>query len=275
MNWLLIFFAFDLLLGILVALGIRGQAKAWATERKLEIEKLFSTAKPTDKIFQKSDVSRLPPPVQRYLIKSIREGTPYTSRVHLKQTGQIRFNQRWINVEAEQYYSVTPPNFIWVAKMKLGPAWISARDRYLSGKGGMLIKVLSAVPLFDVRGPEIDHASLLRYLSELPWLPTALLSDNITWKEIDDRAAEATITDGALSAAGVFHFNGADEIISFESPGRFRSDTGKITPWSGAFSNYQDFNGFRIPAEGKAVWNAPEGDFEYVRLKVEKAEFKA
>ncbi len=273
MNWLLIFLAFDLIFGILIALWLRRGTADWNESRRKEIEKLLAGANPVEKTFRHSDLNRLPPPVQRYLRKSIKEGTPFVSRVHLKQSGQMRFNQRWIQIEADQYYSVTPPAFTWIAKMKLGPAWVAARDRYSNGKGNMIIKVLSSLPLFDVRGPEMDHASLLRFLSELPWLPTAFLSENITWKEIDDRAAEATITDGGVAATGTFHFNGTDEITEFTSPGRFRNETGKIEPWSGTWSNYCEFGGFRIPTEGNAVWNAPEGDFEYVRLKVETAEF--
>lgn len=273
MEWLLVFFAVDLILGILIAIALGRGIRGWSVERKAEIEKLLSKAKPVDRIFSQADVSCLPPPLQRYLTKAIRHGTPYVSRLHLKQTGQMRFNQRWINIEADQYYSVEPLSFSWIARMKLGPAWVSARDRYSNGKGNMVIKILSSVPLFDVRGPEMDHASLLRYLSELPWLPTAFLSDNITWKTLNDHTAEATITDSGITAAGTFQFNDADEIVSFVSPERFRNETGKMTPWSGTWSNYREFDNFRIPTEGNAVWNDPQGDFEYIRLKIETAEF--
>ncbi len=273
MEWLLIFLAFDLIFGILITLWIMRQVKDWNSKRQKEIEQLFSAAKLTGKQYSRDDTAHLPPPVQRYLIKSIKEGTPYVARAQLKQTGQMRFNNRWISVEADQYYTVEPANFIWLAKMKIGPVWIAARDRYQSGKGNMLIKILSAVPLFNSLGPEIDHASLLRYLSELPWLPTAMLSDNITWTEHDDRAAEATITNGGVSASGVFHFNRDDEITEFTSPGRFRTDTGKNTPWSGTFSNYQTLDGVRIPLEGKAIWNEAGGNFEYFHVKIERAEF--
>ena len=273
MTWLLVFLAFDLIVGILMALLIGRGARNWTESRRLEIEKLTAKAQPMEKTFSNSDVDHLPPPVRRYLRKSIQEGAPFISRVHLKQSGRMRFNQRWIPIEADQYYSVTPPAFTWVAKMKLGPTWVAARDRYSDGKGKMLISILSTFPLFDVKGPDMDRASLLRYLSELPWLPTAFLSDNIAWKEINDRAAEATVTDNGVTATGTFHFNESDEIIGFTSPGRFRNDTGKITPWSGTWSSYQEFDGFRVPTAGNAVWNAPDGDFEYVRLQVEGAKF--
>jgi hypothetical protein len=273
MTWLIAFLIFDLLVGILMAFLIGRGARNWTESRSLEIERLNAKAQRVEKTFSNSDLAHLPPPLQRYLRKSIKEGAPFISRLHLKQSGQMRFNQRWIPIEADQYYSVTPSAFTWNARMKLGPAWVAARDRYSNGKGNMLISILSTFPLFDVRGPEMDHASLLRYLSELPWLPTAFLSDNITWREIDDRNVAATITDKGVTASGIFHFNDENEIVAFISSGRFRNDTGKMTPWSGTWSNYREFNGFRIPAEGNAVWNAPDGDFEYVRLKIEDAQF--
>ncbi|XUX00892.1 MAG: DUF6544 family protein [Dehalogenimonas sp.] len=273
MIWLIIFLAFDLIVGILMALLIGRGSKTWNESRRVEIERVNSGAQPVNQTFDTSAISHLPAPVQRYLTKSIKKGTSYIRRLHLKQTGQMRFNQRWIKIEADQYYSVSPPAFTWVAKMKLGPAWVAARDRYSNGKGNMLISILSTFPLFDVRGPEMDHASLLRYLSELPWLPTAFLEGNITWKAIDDQTAGATISDSGITASGIFRFNSEDEIVAFISSGRFRNDTGKMTPWSGTWSNYREFNGFRIPTEGNAVWNAPEGDFEYIRLKVEDAQF--
>ncbi|MEN8614798.1 DUF6544 family protein [Dehalogenimonas sp. THU2] len=273
MNWWLLFFAIDLILGILIAVWLTRRVKDWTTARRKEVDELLSDAQPIDKTFRQTDVTRLPPPVQRYLKKVVKEGTPYISTAHLKQSGKIRFNNRWINLSANQYYTVEPTGFIWNAKMKLGPAWLTTRDCCQKGKGNMLIHVLSALPLFDVTGKEMDHASILRYLSELPWLPTAFLHDSIRWEAVDDSSAKATITDGGLSASGVFHFNGNDEITSFTSSGRFRSDTGKITPWSGTFSNYREFGGILIPSEGSAIWNAPGEDFEYVRLTIESVEY--
>jgi len=273
MTWLIAFLVFDLIVAILMAVLIGRGSKNWNESRRVEIETLNAGAQTLEKTFEVSSIAEFPAPVRRYLTKVVKPGTPYVSRLHLKQTGQMRFNQRWIKIEADQYYSVVPTAFSWVARMKLGPAWVAARDRYSNGKGNMLISILSTFPLFDVRGPKMDHASLLRYLSELPVLPTAILAGNITWKAIDDQTAGATISDSGITASGIFRFNSEDEIVAFISSGRFRNDTGKMTPWSGTWSHYQEFNGFRIPTEGNAVWNAPEGDFEYIRLKVEKAEF--
>ena len=275
MNWWLVFFAIDLAFGILITVWISQQAKKWSQSRRKEENDLLSAATTIYKNFETGDTSHLPAPVRRYLEKNIEKGTPYIYTARLCQSGKIRFNNRWINFNASQYYSVEPPAFTWTAKMKLGPAWITARDRYNNGKGNMLIKILSTLPLFDVSSKEMDHASLMRYLSELPWLPTALLSSNIRWHEIDDHSAKATLNNGRIEAFGTFHFNDDDEIDGFVTPGRFRSDTGKMTPWSGTFDNYQDFGNIRIPTKAGATWNAAEENFEYINITIENAGFNS
>jgi hypothetical protein len=272
-DWIIGFFVVDFLLAVLIGIFIAKRIKEWSTARQQEINKLLNAATPLNKTFNRADADKLPPPVRRFMLKAVKEGAACISTARLKQNGRMRFNDRWIKLDARQYYSVQPAGFIWDAKMKLGPAWITARDRYQNHKGNMLIKILSALPLFDVKSREMDHASILRHLSELPWLPTALLADNIHWDNIDDRSAKATITDGDLSASGTFYFNEQDEITGFAAPERFRSDSGKMEPWSGNFSNYQEFGGYRIPTAARAVWNAPDGDFEYIQLAISEAAF--
>ena len=52
--------------------------------------------------------------------------------------------------------------------------------------GPMTIKAGSLFPIVDAAGPEMDQASLLRYLSEMPWFPSSFLRDRVTWEAVDD-----------------------------------------------------------------------------------------
>jgi hypothetical protein len=40
------------------------------------------------------------------------------------------------------------------------------------------------------------------------------------------------------------------------------------TPWGGAFRDYREVHGFRIPAQAVAWWDLPGGRFEYWRGEV-------
>ena len=273
MDWILIFIIVDFALAVLIGIFIARRVKEWTAAREREIRALTDNAHRQSASFDPENTAHLPAPVARYLRKSVDIGAPLISTAHLTQTGRIRFNDRWISLSADQYYSVEPAGFIWNARLKLGPAWITARDCCIGGKGNMLIKVLSALPLFNVSGPKMNHASMLRHLSELPWLPTALMSPDITWRPVDDRTAEATLTFGEISATGTFHFSDTDEITAFTATERYRSDTNRTEPWTGHFADYRRFGKYVIPTKAVAVWNSKDGDFEYIQLDITAAEF--
>ena len=71
-------------------------------------------------------------------------------------------------MQAEQYYTVTEPSFIWKANMAMMPIIsITARDKYVNGKGQMTIKALSLIPIANSSGQKVDQGTLQRYLAEI------------------------------------------------------------------------------------------------------------
>jgi hypothetical protein len=87
-------------------------------------------------------------------------------------------------VVAEQTLTINPPGFVWKARFKVaGLPLMSARDAYQDGRGHMYGKMAGLFTLFDARGLEmIDQGTLLRYLGEMVWFPTAFLGENIRWQ---------------------------------------------------------------------------------------------
>ncbi len=62
-------------------------------------------------------IRTLPEPVQRYLAYSGVLGKQMPRTIRLKQIGKIRQDEKsaWMKLEAVEYYSTTPPAFIWKA----------------------------------------------------------------------------------------------------------------------------------------------------------------
>jgi Family of unknown function (DUF6920) len=56
---------------------------------------------------------------------------------------------------------------------------ISATDQFSDGHGSIHIKLLSLITVANACGPEMDQGSVLRYLAEMIWFPTAWLSDYV------------------------------------------------------------------------------------------------
>lgn len=72
----------------------------------------------------------------------------------------------------------------------------------------MKVKMLSLFSIMDAHDDtNLDAGSLMRYLAELVWLPTALLpSENLRWTPIDDHRALATLTDSGTTVSLEFSF---------------------------------------------------------------------
>ncbi len=231
-------------------------------------------SKVQSKTFSFNDLEGLPEPVQRYFKYALRDGQEHIKFVRLKQVGEFRMkeNQSWMPIKAEQYFTTEDPAFIWRVKLTMAPfIWIEGRDMYYQGKGNMLIKLLSTITVADAAGSEMDISSLIRFLAEAPWFPTALLpSDYIEWKEIDSNSAQAVIKDNGYTASGIFTFNEKGEIIKFVTNDRYMEADGKYfkEQWAGYYRNYQEIEGMKIPIEGEVEWNLSDKDLQYAKLKI-------
>lgn len=242
-----------------------------------EVEMLLSKGEIHGEIIRKEEIEGLPQGVQRWLQYSGIIGQERISTLRSKQRGMMRLgeDQNWMPVEAEQYFTTEEPGFIWRAEVKAAPlVTIAARDKYLEGKGNMLIKPLSLFKAADATGKEIDQGTMLRYLAEIVWFPSAALENYIFWEEIDPNRARATMTNGDVEASGVFTFNEAGEMMEFEAErygefdGEFRLET-----WSITAKEYKRFNGIGIPTKGSVTWRLQEGDFTWYHFEVLDIEF--
>src|SRR4030042_1105660 len=152
----------------------------------------------------------LPEPVQRYLAYSGIVGKQIPHTIRLKQVGRIRQDAKsaWMKLEAVEYYSTTPPGFIWKVYMPNRRIPITlGRDAYLAGQGSMLIKMLSLFSMVNAAGSAVDQGAMMRYLNEMAWFPAAFLGENISWKAIDDGSAEVTLTDRGKRVSAILHFH--------------------------------------------------------------------
>ncbi len=207
----------------------------------------------------------LPEPVQRYLRYTGIVGKPLARTVYLRQQGRVRLaGQRWMPLAAQEWFSVRPPGFVWDATMRVAGLPVGrARDMYQDGQGRMLVKVASLVTVADVEGEEMDQGSMMRYLSELMWFPSAFLEDNISFQAIDATSARVTLTDRGKTATATLFFDAVGRLTNFVA--RRYAIAGKsrdLRTWSVPVTSYGEFEGLQLPARVKAVWKLAEGDRE-------------
>ena len=222
--------------------------------------------------------AQLPPPIQRHLAYAITPHAPATRTARLRHEGTFRTGpeQRWFPISGEQYFSIAHPGFVWFAGMHVAPLlWIQARDRLVGGRGDMLVKPLSAFAIADASGPEIDQGAALRWLAESVWFPYAFAGDAIEWASIDDHSARASLRHMGLPVNAVFEVDQEGRIAALHAE-RYRDLGGgrsALTPWSGRYTDYREFDGFRVPSGVEVTWNLPEGPFSYARFHITALEY--
>ncbi|MBO0935807.1 hypothetical protein J2I47_04525 [Fibrella sp. HMF5335] len=214
----------------------------------------------------------LPTPVQQWLTASGVVGHERIHTVRLRQRGLMRTspNGNWMPTSAEQYFSVDRPGFVWkadVRMMRFLP--LAGRDKYVDGRGNMLIKALSVVPVVDAADAKTDQGTLLRYLGEICWFPAAALSPYIAWQPIDDTHAQATMTYKGVTARATFAFDAQHRLVSVSAL-RYMGggNKGTLQQWYIPSHAWKTLHGVTIPVKGDVTWQLPTGDFTYYQWEI-------
>jgi hypothetical protein len=221
----------------------------------------------------------LPPVVQKWLRRTNIVGKEVIHVVHLKQQGEMRSkpNGKWMPVVAEQYNTIDKPGMIWTADVKAAPfIHMTARDKYENGKGNMLIKMMSLFPISNSKGNKIDQGTLVRYLAEITWFPSAALNRYIKWDQLSANRAEATMSYGGVMASGIFTFDNNGDVVSFEADRYLEGKEGSpLEKWFIQIepNGYKTFNDMRIAAKSNVTWKLKSGDFTWFKVNVTELDY--
>ncbi len=247
-------------------------------ENSDELQHLFSTQQyeNTQEPQETSFSDDLPKPVARWIDRCGIANHPKINAVWARQELKMKFKpgqQRWIQAIAEQYAFIDPAAFIWKVKLEMSPfVQIRGRDIFSSEKTEMHINANGLIDVVKANGRKTVEGSLIRYLGEMVWYPSAALSKNIHWKPVDSNTAIATMRFGAMSADARFTF---DELGRFKSLSAMRfmneKDEQRVE-WTTEALEWERFEGIEVPSRIRVSWLLPEGKWTW--LEVHVAEMK-
>lgn len=219
-----------------------------------------------------AELARLPAPVARWLEQSGVVGKPRATSVHLSQSGFLRTSPdgAWMPAHAEQDFAVDTPGFVWrvnVRMLKVLP--VLGRDAYSGGEGRMLITLGGLLRVVDASGDKTDQGTLLRFLGEMVWFPSAALEDYMRWEAIDERSARATMTYAGRSDSAVFEVDDAGRIVNVSAMRYLGGgEDARLESWVIPIEAWDTLDGVRIPVRGVVRWQLAAGDFDYYRWRV-------
>ena len=155
---------------------------------------------------------------------------------------------------------------------------VEVSHRFVGPSATMRVKLVGLFPLVNAGGPIMDKAETVTLFND--WCVVAsgaLISPNITWREIDAHTVNATFTNLAHTVCAVLTFNAAGELIDFVADGRGAvSADGKSfveMRWSTPLCDYRAFGAHRMASHGDGVWHAPAGDYSYLEFDIDDLEF--
>jgi hypothetical protein len=203
-------------------------------------------------------------PVARYLRYALPEKWHRRiARVRLEQEGTLRSGATgsWHAFTATESFMTRPIASRWDASVYMLPLLpFRVRDEYHDGTGTSRATLAGFIPVARIApSPESARASLLRYLCEAVWFPTALLpSDELRWRALDDRRASVTITDRGTTVGMTAEFS-ADGALVRATSERYRDEGGRLvlTPWTCEYGVYECVEGMMIPLRGVVSWTFP------------------
>jgi len=228
-----------------------------------------------------AELAGLPPPVAAHLRAAGVVGQPRATVARLRHGGRFLPSRDvgWKPIAGE--YVVTPgaPAFLWYGRIRVAPLVpVVARDGFSLGHGRMRVKLFGAIPVADVRGPEMDQAGFDRLLAELTLVPTALLpGPSLRWEPIDEGSARAILTSGGLRASLVFRRDPATGAATLEMQrGHQEGDRIVPRPFRARISGEPlRAGGFALRRRLEGSWLLPEGELAYVDFVIEEARFEA
>lgn len=246
--------------------------KMYLNEVRAELDR----CPPYDGVFTEEGISILPEPVQRYFRHCGYIGREMMTNAKIIWNDvnfKLSPDKPWIKIKYEQYNFVCEPSrFAYIYSKMFGIIPFEGRDKYLDGQGNMLGRLAGLITMFNATGREINISAAVTYLSECLLVPACALQDYINWEPQGPNQVKAIFEYKQIKVEGIFTFDNDGKFIKFETDERYM-DNGKSKPerykWSVVLDKYIEMGGIKIPSRGKAVWNLPDGDYEYFNGNVE------
>jgi hypothetical protein len=246
-----------------------------------EVKQFMLTAEYIQKLFAEHDIEHLPQPVQKYFRYCGFIGQPKSDCAQIvwdQSHIRMRPNQKMMRLKTYQHNFVSEPSRLaYMRANMLGVIPFEGRDKYHNGQGHMLGTLARMIKIFDQKDLEIAQGGAIVLLAESLLLPLYAIQPYIHWEPIDEFTAKARFIHKDVDVGGTFHFNALGEYIRFTTNERPYSLPGggyELTPYTIQIRSYQQQGDIRIAKEVAAIWNLPQGDYEYWKGTVKEIRFQ-
>ncbi len=193
--------------------------------------------------------------------------------IRITERGEMRMSPeaRWIPFTAAQTIETRRSSFRWDARLSSGRLTpVTVTDAYETGHGYLTVKAAGLIPFKKITGAEADKGELQRYLASIAFCPPALLNHpSLQWNALG--ALALRVRDGNDSTGATVDLEitpeGRPVACRAERP-RLVGKQSILTPWSGSYLDFREWEGLRVASRLEVSWQLSEGPFTYFRSEL-------
>jgi hypothetical protein len=236
----------------------------------------LSTIAPPETPVTDEDIAQLPESTKRYLRFMRVLGRPRDHSFRLSFVGRFKVSHDapWRRCETWQYNTGPCVTRTFLMRMRFGGLPVIGRDTYRDGHGHMLAKLLDRLTVADGQGREFDLGELSTYLNDLVLLaPSMLLTPAVSFAAVDPRSFDVTLSDQGLTVRARVFIDECGAPVDFETTDRYCEDPKDKrrmlrARWTTPIDGFQEIDGRKLPARGRAIWHLPSGDLPYADFEI-------
>ena len=206
-----------------------------------------------ESILSEKDIAHLPECVKKYLEYTGAIGKSKPQNVYIEFDAEMfrKPGDKPMKSQSVQYNFYGDYSRLFLMKASKMGIPFRALHIYKNYQAIFQVKVAELFKVVNLSGEELTKAETVTLLNDMCiFAPGNLIDTRLTWTAIDSLTAKVNLSNGK-------HFV-SDDRSALQDDG-----TMKQIRWTTPVSNYKDFEGRRIPTNGKTIWNYPEGDFTY------------
>lgn len=220
-------------------------------------------------IYNKEEIEKLPEAMQRYFnyIDCIGKEKNNIVNIYFKDT-YFYMEGKELSIDYDLWlFSDKPYRSACITSSMYGIPF-EGMDYFNEStkEGGMKGVVGKAITIFDTHNKQMYSAGLISWMIEGVYNPTILLSDYITYNQIDNNHVEATIEyDGAVGK-GIYTIDDEGKIIEFESWERQVENIDGVDNYLGWICKAEDYqykNDIKVPLKISATTVYPDKEEKY------------
>ncbi|HEU4508679.1 MAG TPA: DUF6544 family protein [Pyrinomonadaceae bacterium] len=245
---------------------------------RLSLDSFWHSAPSADTVFSSALIANLPDVAKRYLTHTIAPGTLLARAVRLRMHGEIKL-KAWAPFQAEEVIR-SDRGLIWQAAVRMKGLPVRGYDRYVDGAGEMRWKLLGIVPVVKASGADVTRSAAGRFAAESIWLPSLLVSPDVSWAAGDSNVARVALNVGGQVAEMDFVIEESGRLRSM-SMQRWGNPEGGEFHWASFGAIVEDeatFSGYTIPTRLRIGWffgsERFEREGEFFRCTIDDVAFR-